>query len=476
MTTFVPLTPIHTLIDALQTGRVTSRALVESALERIASGGGNGGAAFIEVNALQARAQADAIDSLRAAGTPLPLLAGLPISIKDLFDIAGQVTRSGSTLLANAPAATVDAEAVARLRHAGAVLIGRSNMSEFAFSGVGINPHYGTPFSPWDPASRRVPGGSSSGAAVSVTGGMAAAGLGTDTGGSVRIPAALCGIVGFKPTAHRVPRTGALPLSTTLDSIGPLAPTAACCALLDHVLSGAYMASPAAWTLQNAGHAGGQSASAMASGQPAALLGKRLAIVSNYMMDGVDSDVAAAYDRALSRLSAAGAVLTEVRFTPFDDLPTVNRYGFSSMEVYAAHRGWLPEHADQYDPRVLFRIMKGEHALASDYLDLMAARQAMRAAAQQTFGAYDAFLMPTVPIVAPRVDALISDDDAFAATNALLLRNPSAINFLDGCAMSVPCHTQGDAPVGLSITGLTDTDAAILALGQAVDTLFSTAA
>src|SRR5467141_1587470 len=234
----VVLRPIAALAQELAEGKTTSRKLVEAALARIADAGGEGGRVFTKVHAQGALLAADASDHLRMRGVVPSPLAGLPVSIKDLFDIAGDVTTAGSKILRDAVPATEDAVAVARLRAGGAVVIGRSNMSEFAFSGIGINPHYGTPANPYDRGRRRIPGGSSSGAAVSVADGMAFGALGTDTGGSCRIPAALCGVVGFKPTAHRVPTAGAFPLSTSLDSIGPLAATVECCATLDAVLAG----------------------------------------------------------------------------------------------------------------------------------------------------------------------------------------------------------------------------------------------
>src|SRR6266436_1253615 len=234
----VVLRPIAALAQELAEGKTTSRKLVEAALARIADAGGEGGRVFTKVHAQDALLAADASDRLRKQGVVPSPLAGLPVSVKDLFDIAGDVTTAGSKILRDRSPAAADALAVARLRSAGAVVIGRSNMTEFAFSGIGINPHYGTPANPYDRVSRRIPGGSSSGAAVSVSDGMAAFALGTDTGGSVRIPAALCGIAGFKPTTARIPREGAFPLSRTLDSVGPLAPSVACCATVFQILAG----------------------------------------------------------------------------------------------------------------------------------------------------------------------------------------------------------------------------------------------
>ena len=283
------MTPKPTLAELaadLATGRTSSRALVEACLEKIEDPSGEGRRTFLHVDKGAVRAQADAMDLLRSSGAAPSPYAGIPISIKDLFDITGQVTRAGSTVLANHPAATQDATSVARLRRAGFVLIGRTNMSEFAFSGLGMNPHYGTPRNPWErphtshadaSTQGRVPGGSSSGAAISVADGMAHGALGTDTGGSCRIPAAFTGLVGYKPTASRVPRTGAIPLSTTLDSIGPIARSVACCATLDAILAND---SPTNLTDRS-------------------LAGMRFAIPTTFVLEDMDADVAAHFERSL---------------------------------------------------------------------------------------------------------------------------------------------------------------------------------
>lgn len=449
MPSFAPRTPLASLAASLDAGQVTCRELLETALERIAAAGGNGGGAFCFVDADGARRQADAQDLLRRAGTRLSPLAGIPISVKDLFDVAGQPTRAGSRVLDDAPAARADAFAVARLRRAGAVLIGRTNMSEFAFSGLGLNPHHGTPLSPWRRSERRAPGGSSSGAAVSVAYGMAAAGLGSDTGGSLRIPAAFCGLTGFKPTVGRIPTDGAVPLSPTLDAVGAIGPSVACCALVDRVLAGL-------------------STEAL-PGPARPLKGTRFAVLSNYVLEQMEPAIARSYEAALSRLAKAGADLTDIRFAPLDDLPSINRFGFSPIEAFAAHRSQLAAHAHRYDPRVLARIRRGEAASAADYIDLLGARRAMIAAARNAFAGFDAILMPTVPIAPPPVDLLEADDAAFTATNALVLRNPSVINFLDGCAVSVPCHQGDDAPAGLTVAGLAGHDGTVLALARGIE-------
>src|SRR5690242_14694874 len=265
---------VTSLAAAPAAGRTTSRALVEEALSRIADPGGEGRRCFVRVYGDTARKAADAQDRLRAAGYVASPLAGLPVSIKDLFDVAGEVTLAGSKALDDRPPATADAPVVARLRAAGAVLIGRTNMTEFAFSGIGINPHYGTPGNPFD--RRRIPGGSSSGAPISVVDGFAAVAIGTDTGGSVRIPAAFCGIVGFKPTQKRVPREGATPLSTTLDSIGPLGRSVACCAVTDAILAAEDPVVPPA--------------------HPVA--GLRLGVPRTLVLDELDREVGSAFEAA----------------------------------------------------------------------------------------------------------------------------------------------------------------------------------
>jgi aspartyl-tRNA(Asn)/glutamyl-tRNA(Gln) amidotransferase subunit A len=430
---------------ALAAGTTTSRALVEDCLARIADPGGEGARAFTAVHAEAARAMADAADTLRRAGRAPSPYAGIPIGVKDLFDIAGETTRAGSRALDGAPAATTTAPTVARMLAAGFVPVGRTNMTEFAFSGLGINPHYGTPASPWDRAAARIPGGSSSGTAVAVADGMAAAGLGTDTGGSCRIPAAFCGVVGYKPTARRVPLAGALPLAPSLDSIGPLAPTVACCAIIDAVLSGETPALPA----------------------PLPLAGLRLAVPET-LLEGMDETVAAAFARALAVLSVAGARITHMAFA-FADIAEANTLGgFAAAEAYAWHRALLAEKGARYDPRIRVRIERGQHQSAAHYLDLLAARARIIAGFDAATRPFDALIMPTVPIVPPRVAELEAEAD-YNRLNMLILRNTAPANFLDRCAISLPCHRSGEAPVGLMLMGETMGDARLFAIAAAVE-------
>ncbi|HEX7006264.1 MAG TPA: amidase [Alphaproteobacteria bacterium] len=442
---------MKTLLDlahALRTGATTSRALTEEALARAEDKAGEGARVFTRLYREQALAEAEASDRLRRSGVAPAPLAGLPISIKDLFDVAGETTLAGSVVRKGEPAAKADAPIVRRLRAAGAVIVGRTNMTEFAFSGLGLNPHYGTPLNPWDRKTGRIPGGSSSGAAVSVTDGMAAAAIGTDTGGSVRIPSALCGLTGLKPTARRVPTEGTFPLSATLDSIGPLAPSVACCALLDAVMAGEQPTVPDALPIE----------------------GLRLGAVQHYVLDDLDSTVAATYGAALSRLSAAGARVVDVPFPELDTLPAINaKGGIVTAEAYAIHRKALADSEARYDPRVSARIKRGASQDSADYIDLLSARRDLIARAAAISAPFDALVMPTVPVVAPALEPLEKDDALYAKTNALVLRNPSAFNFLDRCALSLPCHAPGEAPVGLMLVGEHGGDRRLLSVGLAVE-------
>ncbi|HJS31467.1 MAG TPA: amidase, partial [Alphaproteobacteria bacterium] len=322
-----------------------SRDKLEQALARIADSAGEGGRAFLRVWPGRARAAADAADALAAAGAERGPLAGRIVSIKDLLDIKGEPTTAGSVVLRDAPPAMSDAPVVARLAAAGAAIVGKTNMTEFAYSGVGINPHYGTPGNPYDRA--RIPGGSSSGAAVAVADGMCEIAIGSDTGGSVRLPAALCGIVGFKPTARRVPTKGALPLSTSLDSIGPLARSVADCTIADAVLAG----------------------EAPSVAPPMALDGVRLLLATTTVLDGLDAAVSADFARALTRLSDSGARIVERKLELIERMAEANAGGgFAAAEAYAWHRNLLARHAEEYDPRVRARIERGKNMSAADYI------------------------------------------------------------------------------------------------------------
>lgn len=435
---------------ALDAGHSSALALTECALDRMADPSGEGPRAFTQVFAERALRLAQASDSLRAAGLQRSPLEGMPISVKDLFAVAGTPTTAGSTVLRDAPAAAQDAGAVQRLLAAGAVLVGKTNMTEFAYSGLGINPHYGTPANPWQRHEQRIPGGSSSGAAVAVADGMCIASVGSDTGGSARIPAALCGITGFKPTARRMPATGLVPLSPTLDAVGVLAADVAGCAAMDAVLSG-VPGTPRLARLEQA----------------------RFAVPTTLVQDGMDAEVAAAYQRALQRLSAAGAKLVELSVPEFDELALINAAGgFSAAESWAWHAELVERRSADYDPRVLSRILRGREFTARAYLDLLAQRADWQCRVAARLGGFDGWLMPTVPRIAPRTADLVADEALYFAVNGAMLRNPSIVNFMDGCAISLPCHQPGAAPVGLSLAGPAMCDEVILGWAAAIEQTF----
>lgn len=434
------------LAAKLAAGTATSRDLIEECLARAHDANGEGARVFTAIAAEKARGAAEAMDRLRKAGAAPSPFAGIPIGVKDLFDVAGEVTTAGSRVLASNPAAQCDATAVARLRAAGFVIVGRTNMTEFAYSGLGMNAHFGTPRNPFDRATGRIPGGSSSGAAVGVADGMFAAGLGTDTGGSCRIPAALCGIVGFKPTAHRVPRRGVVPLSSTLDSVGPLARSVECCAILDAILSG----------------------DTPRAEEPFPLAGLRLGLPDCYVTDGIDDLVAAAFNRAISTLSTAGARVIGVPLDMLNEIPAINaKGGLVGAEAYAWHREYVERTPHLYDPWVLQRFEAGKSQSAADYIATRTARERMIERVAGVTACVDAVLMPTVPVVAPAIAAL-AETELANRTNLFLLRNPSLANFLDRCAISLPCHRAGENPVGLTLLGEHGADRRLLAIARSV--------
>jgi aspartyl-tRNA(Asn)/glutamyl-tRNA(Gln) amidotransferase subunit A len=441
-------TPTLTSLAAdLASGRTSARKLVDQCLARIADPAGEGMRAFIHVDAEAAIEAAEAMDRLREVKAAPSPFAGIPVSIKDLFDIRGQVTRAGSRALEDSAPAEADAPVVARLRRAGFVAIGRTNMTEFAYSGIGINPHFGTPKSTWRRSVGHVPGGSSSGAAVSVADGMAHGALGTDTGGSCRIPAAFNGIVGFKPTQRRVPLEGGVPLSFTLDSFGPLARTVRCCAVLDAVLANEPIVPL----------------------RPRPIKGMRLAVPTTVALDELDDAVAATFERALETLSRQGALIERIAVPEFLDVGIMNtKGGFAAAESYAWHRYLLASHGDVYDPRVSIRIARGEAISAADYIDLLEARKSLIARATVRLAPYDALVLPTTANTPP-VIADLADDKAFTKANLLALRNCTLINMIDGCAISLPCHREGEVPVGLMLAGSGGADRRIFELAAGME-------
>jgi aspartyl-tRNA(Asn)/glutamyl-tRNA(Gln) amidotransferase subunit A len=427
------------------------QALIEGVLDAAAAPAA--AQVYLAALAEEARAAARAADAALAAGTPLPPLAGLPVSVKSLFDVAGHVTLAGSTLRRGEPPATADAAVVARLRAAGAALTGHTNMTEFAFSGVGINPHYGTPRNPCDASVARIPGGSSSGAAVSVALGLAVAGLGSDTGGSIRIPAALCGLVGFKNTQARTPLAGAFPLSHTLDTACAMARTVRCCLTVDAVLSGAPLDVPAA---------------------APSVAGLRLALPQTLVLDALEPAVARAFERVLTRLSAAGAQIVPLPLAELAEIAQINAPGgFSAVEAWAVHRQAMQTRRDEFDPRVASRLAPGEGVSAAEYTLMLQRRRDWIARVGARLAGFDAFICPTVPLLAPPLAELVASDEAFFHANRQLLRNTFTVNFLDGCAFSLPCQAPGELPVGLMLAAPGGADAALARVALAVEALLA---
>ena len=430
--------------------RRSTRDRLEEALARITDPKGEGSRACLTVYSEAARAAADAADARALAGIMLGPLDGAIVSIKDLFDVAGEPTRAGSKVLAAAPPAAADAPVVRRLRAAGSIIVAKTNMTEFAFSILGINPHYGTPGNPADRT--RVPGGSSSGGAVAVADGMCEIAIGSDTGGSVRAPAAFCGIVGFKPSKFRIPTEGAFPLSYTLDSIGPMARTVADCAAADTVLAGKDN-----WRLE---------------AEP--LGGLRLGIPQGRPLADLDRVVGARFSDAINRLGQARVQLSDEQLPQLDEMAKVSaKAAITNIEAYAIHRELLAAHAADYDPFVRGRLEAGRDISAADYIALMRARAALVREMDARLSDLDGLVLPTTPIVAPTIAEVSASFEAFMAKQLLGFRNTSMINFFDLCAVSLPLPSEGGLPVGLMLVARNGQDRKLLRMAAAVEHLFS---
>ena len=435
------------IASRLASGRLSTRDHVESCLAAIDCE--DGARAFITVNAETARKQANRIDKLRSAGAPLPPFAGVTLSVKDLFDIAGEVTTAGSRVLADAKPADRDATVLARLRAAGFIVIGRTNMTEFAYSGLGMNPHHGNPRSPWerDVDGGRVAGGSSSGSAVSISDGMSAATIGSDTGGSTRAPAVFCGIVGLKPTTTHMPSDGIYPLSTSFDAAGPMGHSTDCCAVMDDIMAG------------GAGRAE----------TPFPVAGLRLAIPRGYLFDELDPEVAAGFEAGVARLSAAGATISDISLDILEELRPANRpKSIVSAEAFAIHRDQLAARRDGYDPYVATRLDGGSDILAADYIAMHRERDATCVAVQAVTRRFDALLLPTSPCVPPKI-APLDTTEALMKASARVLRNTALSNYLDRPTITIPCHRAGEAPVGLSLMGSRYYDRRLLAIAAGLE-------
>lgn len=431
----------------LESRRTTAAALVDAALAKIKDTAGEGARAFIRVDEEGAREAARYVDGLRRRNGHPSRFAGIPISVKDLFDVAGEATTAGSVVLKDRPPAPSDAPAIARLKAKGFIVIGRTNMTEFAYSGVGINPHYGTPLFPYDRKSRRIPGGSSSGAAVSVADGMCALGIGTDTGGSCRIPASFCGVVGYKPSTGRITTKGAYPLSYTLDSVGSMANSVRCTAIADSIMAEDWDGSIAAKPLNR----------------------MRLGLPASFSNSDVERKVADSFETAVENLRKAGASIEAIEFPSIEEIASINtRGGISAAEAYAHHKDLITAHGERYDPRVCRRILNGGTIPAYEYIDILRKRMALISKVKRTMSGLDGVILPTTPNIPPPIAALEKDDE-YMRINFLSLRNTFAGNFLDLCAISLPIHEPGDAPCGLMIMSQWGSDQGLFASALAIE-------
>lgn len=441
---------IDKMINALQSGAVTSRQLTEQCLACVEQDSDQAQKVYLQLFADHALAQSDVIDQLRNQGILLSPLMGLPISVKDLIDIKGWPTSAGSTFLENVRLVTKSAPIVERLQAAGLIILGKTNLVEFAYSGVGINPHYGTPLNPYNRAEQLVPGGSSSGAAISVTDGMALGSIGSDTGGSCRIPASLCGLVGFKPTADRVSREGVFPLSHSLDSIGSLAESVNCCYLLDAILSGEEAASLG----------------------PVDLSRVSFVVPDGYLLTKLDRHVETTFFEVLESLKGSGATIHREQLPVVDEIPKVSsKGGFAAAEAYYHHQQYLSEYADEYDQKVRSRIVVGEQMSASDYQAITALRRSVQEAWAKD-ERFEVMILPTTPITARAIASLATDEEFFAA-NGLYLRNTSVANVLDCPSISLPCHKKDTAPVGLMLIGKAGQDQRVFRLAKTIESILN---
>jgi aspartyl-tRNA(Asn)/glutamyl-tRNA(Gln) amidotransferase subunit A len=409
-------------------------------------------ALFITLMPQRAREEAKASAKRYDNGCPLGPLDGVPLVWKDLFDLAGTVTTAASLIYRHAPVAAHDCMVAARLQSCGMVSIGKVNLSEFAYSGLGLNPHFGTPLNPHDRSTPRAPGGSSSGTAVAVASGLVPVGIGTDTGGSIRVPAAFNGLVGYKPSTGRVDKTGVFVLSDSLDTIGPLAHTVEDCVLLDCAMRGL----PATCPL------------------PAPLQGLRVVVPSNVVFDDIEPDVAAALYRALHALAQAGVHIERRTLPELDEVQRITQAhgSLTAAEGYRRHRMVMESPQRQkIDPRVVSRLESGHTMSALDLLEIQSARTLLATRVAHSLGGA-MVVMPTVGHVAPPIAPLEADETLFHRTNLLTLRNTMLGNFLDWCGLSLPmgCDRQG-LPMGLLLSAPWGRDDALLAAGLAVQAL-----
>jgi len=448
--------PFHSLTNLrahLDRGDVSSVEIVEACLARIALLDGHLHA-FVDVYGDGALACAQAADLERQAGISRGPLHGLPVALKDLLHLAGRQTTAGAkSWLGRRSEET--ATAVERLIAAGMIPLGKTHMVEFAFGGWGRNQPMGTPWNPWDTATHRVPGGSSSGSAVAVAAGLAPAAIGSDTGGSVRIPASLCGLTGLKTTYGLISLAGAVPLSTTLDSIGPLAHSVDDAALLTAAMAGADPRDPGTRDAPRIDFA------ATLAAEPD-LRGLRITCLApEQMAVGTNVDVLRITADAVATLRDLGAVVEEARF-PLDFGELMARNGrLIAAEAYAVHRAYIEDTALPIDPWVRSRTLSGKAIGAADYIDALAARRQAAARFAEWMRGRDALLTPTLPITATPV---VEVDEATTP----LATFTRAANYLGACALSLPAgFSAGGLPIGVQLMGAPFAEATLIAIGRA---------
>ena len=449
----MPRRSIAQLSVLLQSGTLDPVDLVEETLAGIA--GHSDQAIFTTVTATRARMEAEGARKRLREGRSRGALEGIPVAWKDLFDLEGLPTTAGSHVLQESPPARKDAAVVRALAEAGMVSVGRVNMSEFAFSGLGINPHYGTPRNPASPpGEHRIPGGSSSGSGVAVAAGLVPVSIGTDTGGSVRIPAAFNGVVGYKATRGRYSMEGVFPLAKSLDSLGPLCRTVQDAAWIDAAMRGL----PVADLLPRFD-----------------AVDLSFVIPETVVFDGAEPMVVSAFEAAVERLARAGARIRRAAFPEFSAIfDLMAKHGaLVTAEAYVLHRARItgPQAADM-DPRVVKRTLLGEKISLSDYVETLAQRERLTAAFEARLGPTEFLLSPTLPHVAPALQPLLDDEELFFTINGKTLRNTLIGNFLDWCGVSLPCGTGADGmPVGLLVSGPKNSDDSLLAAASVLESV-----
>lgn len=441
---------VEDLSRALREGRRDPVDLVAEVFDRIDSHGDP--ALFIRTLRPRAEAEARAARERLRAGNPASLVDGVPLAWKDLFDLKGSVTTAGSAVLRDAAPAASDAALVNAAARAGMVTVGTVNMTEFAYSGIGLNPHYGTPRNPCDPKVARSPGGSSSGSGAVVAAGVVPVAIGTDTGGSIRIPAAFNGVVGYKTSVGHYPMEGVFPLSRSLDTLGPLAQTVADCVLTDAALRGLGAPSVAAAPVE----------------------ALDFVVPDSFMFDDLAPAVAANFEAAMQRLSKAGARVRPIALPELREVAELmGRYGpLTSAEAMEVHKERLsgPE-ADRIDPRVVRRIRMAEAMSAVDLIRLMQGRETWIRRINARLGAA-ILICPTTPSVAMPIAPLEADVEVFFHHNFRTLRNTAIGNFLDWCGMSIPNGQDSDGmPTGFMMCAPHGQDHAVLAAGLAIESL-----